>query len=195
MKKIVLVALLTLAYQASFAAPGYQAGSAAPQTSVAADTSHDLTKSADSKDVSYQVTFSRDNKILKQETLVTKLGSPVSSSLVVTRDSTVCKFKDQTGAPVDSQYSMNDETVMSLVPSALKAGRIETIIDARISRATPKDSGQSGDCMVATGQTRSISVVDFVAMHETDTRTYNLGDGTVMVVKLLKGGAPNGATE
>ena len=192
MKKIVLVALLTLAYQTSFAA-----SPSAPDamSAMSQETSHDLSKPTDSQSVTYEVTFSRDNTVLKQETLVTRIGSPVSSSIVSTRDSTTCHFKDQAGAPVDSQYSMNDETVMSLVPSADKAGRIQTIIDARISRATPKDSGQSGDCTVATGQSRSISVVDFVAMHETDTRTYNLGDGTVMVVKLVKGGAPNGAAQ
>lgn len=192
MKKIVLTALLTLAYQISFAAP---AAAPAPMSPMPQETSHDLSKPAESKNVTYEVTFSRDDKVLKQETLVTKIGVPVSSALVVTRDSTVCNFKDQPGVPANSQYSMNDETAMSLVPSALKDGRIQTIIDARISRATPKDNGQSGDCTVATGQSRSISVVDFVAMHETDTRTYNLGDGTVMVVKLVKGGTPNGATE
>jgi len=190
-KKIVLAALLAVAYEATFAA----APAAPPPMNMGnmpTETSHDSSKPAVSNDITYDITFSRDNAVLKQETLSTKVGVAVASSIIVPRDSTNCTFKDASGAPVNIQYSLNDETVMTAVPSALKDGRIETIIDARISRASPKDSVKSGECAVVTGQARSISVVDFVKMHQGDSRTYNLGDGTVMVLKLTKGGEQPG---
>lgn len=197
MKKIVLAALLGLAYQASFAAGYAQAQPSVGAPSAAlTETSHDLSQptAGSGKNVTYEVTFSRNNQVLKQETLATKIGVPASSSIVVTRDSTNCNFTDASGAPVNLQYSLNDETTMAVVPSAEKGGRIETIIDARIYRATPDHSVTSGTCTVQTGQSRSISVVDFVPMHEGDTRTYNLADGTVAVLKLTKGGAPSAAS-
>jgi hypothetical protein len=162
-KKIVLAALLAVAYQAAFADDA----------------------------VVYDVTFSRDNTVLKQETLKTHVGTPVVSTLTVSRPGTTCTLKDASGAAQTVSFPLDDESVLTAVPSALKDGRIETVISARIVRAAAKDAVKSGDCTVVPGQTRSIQIVDFVPMHETDTRTYNMGDGTVIVLKLTKGGAPS----
>jgi hypothetical protein len=167
-KKIVLAVLLAAAYQAAFA-----------------DT-------AAGKDVTYEITFSRDSNVLQHEILKSTIGVPVVSKMSVQRPGTQCALKDASGAPLTVNIPLDDETTMTAIPSALKDGRVETIIEAHIVRAAAGTTAKSGDCTVATGQSRSISVIDFVPMHETDTRTYNMGDGTTMLLKLVKGGAPNG---
>lgn len=168
MKKIVLAALLAVAYQTAFA------------------------DDAASKNVVYDITFSRDSNVLQHETLNTTIGVPVVSKMSVDRPGTLCSLKDASGNPVELKVPLSDESSLTAVPSALKDGRIETVIYAHIALGKQTGVAKSGDCSVTTGQARSISIVDFAPMHETDTRTYTMGDGTVMVLKLVKGGAPNG---
>ena len=136
------------------------------------------------KTVTYRVEVSRDGQVVRSQTVFSVIGSPNTAIFGNGAGEAKCIGAGALGQRYALQATLGDGFQLTVLPAKEEAGTITTVVQASDRRATLSAATIDEGCVVPTGRVESSSVFDVAEMHKGDKRTFNLGDGTKLVLKL-----------
>ncbi|WP_211634713.1 hypothetical protein [Paraburkholderia domus] len=141
---------------------------------------------AATKNVTYEVKVEQDGKLVSTLTVMGLLGSALARDVTTERRGTDCQFTDALGIKSDVKFSLNDEMALTLVPAVETDGGVATLMMAQVTQAKPTAGAMVGDCMVASGESRTIGAVGTSPLHKGESYIFKVGDRTRFIVKLTE---------
>lgn len=143
----------------------------------------------DQQIVSYSITLLKDGKPAFQRFATWELGRPQvwSSSTPDMTEKTDCAWSGHAG-DANWEGSVARDAVHKfdamILPTAGDAGAINTFLDASVGYGNMDKTATVSGCVVHTGVDHTDDVVDNALMHAGDSRSFNLGNGRTLVLKL-----------
>jgi hypothetical protein len=136
------------------------------------------------KTVAYLVEVMHDGQVVRTQSVLTVVGSPNTAKFGNGAGEAKCIGAGALGQRYALEAALGNEFLLTVLPAKEEAGTITTVVQASDRRAALRAATIDEGCVVPTGRVESNSVFDVAEMHKGDKRTFNLGDGTTLVLKL-----------
>lgn len=136
------------------------------------------------KTIAYRVEELRDGQVVRSQSVFTVVGSSTTAKFTNGAGEAKCTGAGALGERYTLQAALGNEFLLTVLPAKEEAGTITMVVQVSDRRAVLSAATIDQGCVVPTGRVESNSVFDVAEMHKGDKRTFNLGDGTTLVLKL-----------